>query len=317
MNYFSIRNIVYSLTALLIIAVFVVAYWSISPKNFTSETVVSIKPNTSLSGAADQLESSGVIKSSFMFKVYVVLLSGHKSIKAGDYLFNEPNSALKVAYRTIKGIEGLPKIKLTLYEGMSNVEMAAAIKKVIPDFNDAEFLKIAKPHEGRLFPDTYFIYKNTSPKQIIDQLRSNFQEKIKPEMARINAFGKSFEDVIKMASIVEKESKPEDRKIVAGILWKRISMNMPLQVDATFYYVLKKDSLSLTNDDLKINSPYNLYLNTGLPPTPIANPGLGAILDTISPIQTKYLFFLSGSDGKMHYAATHEEHTYNKLKYLR
>ncbi len=120
-----------------------------------------------------------------------------------------------------------------------------------------------------------------------------------------------------MASLVEEEaSNSTDRRIIAGILWRRLAHNMPLQVDAPFYYIIGKGSSQLTLKDLSMDSPYNLYKHTGLPPRPIDNPGLDAIVDTITPTTTDYLYFLSGRDGKMHYASTFEGHVANKGKYL-
>ena len=119
-----------------------------------------------------------------------------------------------------------------------------------------------------------------------------------------------------MASIVEKEAtSTNDRRIIAGILWKRISEDYPLQVDPPFFYTLGKDSSELTLSDLASDSPYNLYTHKGLPPTPIDNPGLDAISATVSPIATNYMFYLSGQEGNMHYAKTLAEHLINKEKY--
>ena len=120
-----------------------------------------------------------------------------------------------------------------------------------------------------------------------------------------------------MASIVEREATSSiDRRMIAGILWKRIATNMPLQVDPPFYYILGKDSASLTLSDLAVDSPYNLYKHTGLPPTPIDNPGLDSIVDTINPTASNYLFYLSDKNGRMHYAATLDGHTANANKYI-
>jgi len=120
-----------------------------------------------------------------------------------------------------------------------------------------------------------------------------------------------------MASILEGEAlTTSDRKLVAGVLWRRLEIGMPLQVDATFSYVNGKTTFELTLDDLKIDSPYNTYKYKGLPPTPINNPGLNSINAALYPTKTKYLYFLSGNDGKMHYARTFEEHKRNRQLYL-
>lgn len=124
-------------------------------------------------------------------------------------------------------------------------------------------------------------------------------------------------DVIIMASILEGEALPKDRQVVAGILWKRLSIGMPLQVDATFRYINGKGTYDLTADDLKIDSPYNTYIHKGLPPGPISNPGIDAISASLNPIPTKYLYYLTEKDGTIHYAKTFTEHIANKNKYLK
>jgi UPF0755 protein len=297
--------------------VLIVTIFSIAPNNFTEEQTVTIKQGTYLSQAADILKDKGIIKSSFLFKIYVVLTTGHRQVLAGDYLFDEPQSALRVAHRLANGIQGLPKIKITIFEGMTNKNIGELVKKNIPKFDLKSFLAIAKPYEGYLFPDTYYLYENSKPEDVLSMFRDTFTRKIKAQLPAIQKFGKPMEDVIKMASIVEKEANNEtDRKIIAGILWRRISIGMPLQVDPPFYYILGKTSSQLTLADLATDSPYNLYKHTGLPPSPIDNPGLSAIIDTITPTETKYLFFLSDANGKMHYSETHEGHLANKEKYL-
>jgi UPF0755 protein len=121
-----------------------------------------------------------------------------------------------------------------------------------------------------------------------------------------------------MASLIEEETAtPEDRRIVSGILWKRLSSGMRLQVDATFAYTIGKGSLELTTEDLKSDSPYNTYRIYGLPPTPIVNPGLDAITAALHPTSSPYVYYLSDKNGVMHYSKTFEEHKLAKAKYLR
>lgn len=292
-------------------------YFSLAPAAFPQNQIVTIKKGTYMSQAADIFASEGIVKSPLLFKAYVMLLTGHRQVQAGSYLFDSPQSALRVAFRAAYGIQGLPKIKVTFFEGMTNADMGAVLKKDIPGFDVASFLALSRPLEGALFPDTYYFYQNTSPQDVADKLHQTFNEKTKPLLLPIQAFGKPPADIITMASLIEKEAtSTADRKIIAGILWRRIGMNMPLQVDPPFYYLLGKDSAQLTIADLAIDSPYNLYKHTGLPPTPIDNPGLDAIEDAIDPTTTDYLYFLSGRDGRMHYAATFDGHIANRQKYL-
>lgn len=312
------KKIIYSLVFIFLIFVVLVVSYSIAPLDFPQRKIVSIKSGQYLSQVADDFEAKGIIKSAFLFKIYVIAFSGHRQVQAGDYLFDKPESALKIAQRVISGEQGLPKYKITIIEGMTAKQIGNLIKRSIPEFDADTFLVLAKPYEGYLFPDTYYIYENATAEGVVLQLRNTFKEKIKTELLAIQALGKTMDDVITMASIVEKEAtKMEDRKIIAGILWKRLEIGMPLQVDPPFYYTLGKDSLSLTTTDLRTDTPYNTYTNKGLPPTPIGNPGLSAIEATVNPTKSKYLFYLSDKSGTMHYAVDHDGHVANKVKYLR
>ncbi|MEA2715277.1 MAG: hypothetical protein QOG91_305 [Candidatus Parcubacteria bacterium] len=306
-----------TLGGLIIISLAVIVFFSIAPSKFPSDKIVSIPKDMYMSQAADALYASGVIKSPFLYKIFVVLMSGHRQVQAGEYLFDRPESVVRVAYRTLYGLEGIAKIKVTLFEGMTAAEMGTTLKAALPALDAKKFVALAKPLEGSLFPDTYYFHANAKPQEIVDLLHGTFEAKIKTVQGRMSRFGKSATDVIAMASLVEKEAtKTADRRIIAGILWRRLAKKMPLQVDATFYYLLGKESAKLTVTDLAMDSPYNLYKHTGLPPGPINNPGLDAIVDTISPTATDYLYFLSGKDGVTHYAATFEGHIANKDKFL-
>jgi UPF0755 protein len=206
---------------------------------------------------------------------------------------------------------------VTLNEGQTIKEMAIVLGKTFENFDAQSFIELARGKEGYLFPDTYFFYENVRPEEVISLLEETFRNKLTGISAAIKTSGKTEAEIIKMASIVEREARgKEDRRIIAGILWKRLSIKMPLQVDAPFYYLFGKTSAELTLDDLALDSPYNLYKNAGLPPSPIANPGLEALQATVNPIVTDNLYFLSDNQGKMHYAVTHDEHVANKRKYL-
>ena len=304
--------------AILILGILVIlVVGSVSPRHFPNGIIVTIPDKMSVSEAADLLVEKGVIKSAFLYKAYVILLHDGKGIRAGDYLFQSPQSALRVAYRTAYGIAGIPQVKVTIPEGLASSDIARLIVKSIPAFDGKGFMALARPKEGRLFPDTYFFYENVTPEKVVSQMEGVFQQKTSGLAIPIFLSGKSFDDVLTMASIVEEEaSSSPDRRIIAGILWKRLDAGMPLQVDAPFFYILGKTSAQLTLTDLATSSPYNLYKHKGLPPGPIDNPGLGAILDTMNPTKTDYWFYLADKNGKTHYSATFETHDINKDKYI-
>jgi UPF0755 protein len=159
--------------------------------------------------------------------------------------------------------------------------------------------------------------QNTKADDVILMMRENFAREIKKYEKDIALFKKPLEEIVIMASILEGEARTlEAKRIVAGILWKRIRINMPLQVDAVFKYYNGKNSYNLTKNDLKDDHEYNTYTNKGLPPTAINNPGIDSIRAAITPTQTNYLYFLSDKSGNMHYAKTFEEHKANKDLYI-
>jgi UPF0755 protein len=244
------------------------------------------------------------------------VLTGYKwdtKVQAGTYRFPQPLSTEKVIESIVIGINRTPSLKVTFPEGFR----AKDLYTYLPD-SFATVTPDTFRYEGYLFPDTYFISPNTTMEEIIDMLIRTFQEKITPFEARIAQSGFTKEEVIILASIIEREAKNfESKRIVSGILSDRLAMGMPLQVDAAFDYVLGKDSAELTQEDLSIDSPYNTYRFAGLPPAPIANPGLESIEAVLSPIDTDYLYYLTDNEGNFHYAKTFDEHKQNKLRYLR
>lgn len=287
------------------------------PVDFPTKIMVRINNGLSVSSAASILKESHVIDSPIFFRVLVRLIGGGHGVLAGGYYFDKPESIFTVSRRLSKGELGLTPIRVVIPEGLSSKEIAATLAKNLPAFDENSFLKLAGKKEGYLFPDTYNLLPDIQPEEIIALMERNFDQKIASLEIERAAFGRPLKDVITMASILEGEARLlETRRIVAGILWKRLDGGMPLQVDTVFEYINGKNTATLSLDDLKIDSPYNTYLYKGLPPTPISNPGLDAILAAITPVKTKYFYFLTDKNGVMHYAATYEEHLVNKKKYL-
>lgn len=288
------------------------------PAGFPLGSMYTVTPGSGLNSIASDLASKNIIISPFLFKAFSVLLGGTKAILAGDYVLDKQESSLGIAIRMTRGDYHLQTIKITIPEGYNVSEIAKAISGKFPEVNGADFVEKAKSLEGYLFPDTYIFEINAKTETIIKTMQDNFKQKILGLDDQISAFGKSQTDIIKMASIIEEEARlTETRRIVAGILWKRLALGIPLQVDSSFKYINGKVSKDLTTADLKIDSPYNSYLYKGLPPTPICNPGLDSIDDTLTPIKTDYLYFLTDGAGVMHYAKTFTEHLQNKKLYLK
>jgi len=180
--------------------------------------------------------------------------------------------------------------------------------------------------EGYLFPDTYRVYASSTVTEIVDKMLANFDQKLTPKMrAEIKAQGKTINEVIILASIIEKEApinyqKDDNRsaRIISGIFWNRIGIGQGLQSDATLSYIFNDNKSQHSGRDLEIDSPYNTYKYRGLPPGPICNPGILAIEAAIYPIATDYYYFLTSKDGgEVYYARNYDEHLQNKYKYLR
>jgi UPF0755 protein len=310
------KNITFILGVIIILTIIVIGE---PPRDFPQGRFdIHVENGDSISSAAEDLYAQNVISSKTLFKIFAILISKNNGIKAGDYRFNYPQNTLSIAKRMVNGEEGQTKVRVTVPEGTNSYDIAYILLKGIPDFNAPKFIALSKKYEGYLYPDTYYFFENVKVEQVITTMVENFQKQVETIEEDLDSFGRPFKEVLTMASIVEKESThdEETRRTIAGILWKRIDDGMLLQVDAPFYYLTKKAG-NFTLDDLKIESPYNTYLNKGLPPGPISNPSIDTILDTVRPIKTSYWFYLTGNDGKMRYAPTYEEHLANKNRYLR
>lgn len=284
----------------------------------------SISEGETLGTIAAELKNQNYIRSPLAFKVIVYfVLAGERDAVADDYFFEKPLNVYSLAKRIVRGTTSISPIRVTIPEGLNKFEIAELLAAKLPNFSAPNF--IATAPEGYLFPDTYFFSPKTSADLVIETMTENFTNQIAKLRTEFKIEsdddfgpdGQPLADVVKLASIVETEARQTaTRKTIAGILWKRLGLKMPLQVDVSFKYINGKNSYNLTDEDLKIDSPYNTYLYAGLPPTPIANPGLNSLRAAIAPTKTSYLFFLSDRSGTMYYAKTFDEHKENRIKYL-
>ncbi|MBI3632378.1 MAG: endolytic transglycosylase MltG [Candidatus Vogelbacteria bacterium] len=288
-----------------------------APASFPSSKYFEIQDGWSVSEAGKFLVERSIIRSPFLFKLLVKLEGSRGKIVAGEFKFDEPLSVVGVVENLTDNSYKGRAVKMTIPEGFSNKEIAALLLKNLPSFNSNKFLSIAQKNEGSLFPDTYIFPITYDEQKIVNKMFDNFQTKIADIKPGIVASKRTRSQIIIMASILEKEARTRaTRKMISGILWNRFDKGMPLQVDASFAYLLDKASSEITVDDLRIDSPYNTYKYKGLPPGAISNPGLDAITDALYPTDSKYFYYLSDKDGNMHYAVTFEEHRKNKAKYL-
>lgn len=287
------------------------------PADFPPGSTVAIAYGTPAPLVAQLLTDEHIIAHSELLLAILRLSGPSNQAQAGVYRFDSPENLLVVAYRLITGDYGFPLVRMTFSEGITVREMAAQIASALPSISESDFLNEGKSYEGYLFPDTYFLPPSADASSIIALMRANFNTKMSPLSDAIRSSGHSLSDVIILASLVEKEARTDtDRRTVAGILFNRLKLGMPLQVDAVFGYIYGRDTYSPSAADLKVNSPYNTYTHSGLPPGPIDNPGLDSIEAVLNPVKTKYLYYLTGRDGLMHYATTYAGHEANRRKYL-
>lgn len=309
--------VIAGVSAVLLLAIAFVDMYIAPPDSFKKENIISIDEGLSLQQVSRILQRENIISSPKIFSRIVILMKGENNIQSGLYYFSEPQNAFVVAKRIIEGERGFTPIRVTIPEGFTREQIAKVVSEKLQNVDVNEFLALTEDREGYLFPDTYYFFPNVTTAQVLEALESNFQEKTKAFAEDISLSGKSLSDIITLASIVEEEaSSTEDRRKIAGVLWKRIEIGMPLQVDVTFKYINGKNTYELTLEDLKNDSPYNTYVHLGLPPTPISNPGADSIQAVLSPAKTDYLYFLADAEGNVYYSETFDEHVAKKKVYL-
>lgn len=295
----------------------VVVFNNRPPKNFPINERIVIEKGSTLREISQQLEERGIIRSNNLFNIAIIFKFGDQYVRAGTYLFPGPLTLVEVTNAVAEGFYGIPLLNVTIPEGLRTDQIDDLVAKFLPNSSIGDFIAVADGLEGKLFPDTYFIPETYDAEDMVKLMNETFNEKIKPFKETIEDSQFTLDEVLTFASIIEREAgRGDSKRLVSGVLHNRLAINMPLQVDATFEYFLGKSSADLTFNDLKKESPYNTYLNKGLPPGPIANPGLESIQAVLNPIDTQYFFYLTGSDGVFYYAETFEQHKINKALYL-
>jgi len=290
-----------------------------------------LKKGKSVTSVSQDLEQLGLIRSSNFLKFYLAGSLKYANLKAGRYLLSPQMSAYQMTKKMVEG--DTLKTKITILEGW-NLNMVAQYLDSLNICKPDEFMQIGledwsqdfdflreKPEninlEGYIFPDTYEFEISKDCRDVIGSALNNFSRKLTPELrSAIQQQNKSIFDIVVMASILEKEVRTfDDKKMVSGILWKRLSVNMPLQIDATVNYVTGKNTSAVSLEETQIDSLYNTYKYKGLPAGPISNPGLDSIMAAIYPTKNDYWYFLT--DGKTIFSKTLEEHNIAKVKYLK
>ena len=328
------------------LALFLIWQGIFLPKNPAGkEKIFEIRKGEGIREISFYLEKEGLIKSRLFFRIYVLLKGFSRKLQAGDYLLSPSMTIPEIVQKFVLG--DTIKEKITIIEGWNKKEIADYLEEKglidrekffnelkVKDWQEKyDFLR-DKPTEqdieGYLFPDTYLIdytinfaiAKNVvsaREEKIIEKMLNNFDKKLTPELREeISRQKKTIFEIVTMASMLEKEVKNfEDKKLVSGILWKRLENGIPLQVDATITYITGKKKKEILVEETEIDSPYNTYKYPGLPIGPISNPGLDSILAAIYPKESEFWYYLSTPDGKTIFSKTLEEHNIAKAKYLK
>ncbi len=338
---------------ILIIILFclVVAAWFVISEIYTAEAqkidkvTFEIKQGESVGELVNRLEEEQVIRNAWIFKKYLIYKGLDKKVNYGEFEVEAPITVARVAEALSQ--PGLSEREITILPGWGLKEVAQYLEKEGISTKEDFFNLVGQPamnykisgiqapeidldlkilgdkpwyvgYEGYFAPDTYRIYKNSTVEDVVDRLLKERDKQITPEMwDDIKKSGKSFFDILTMASVLEREARDfEEMAIISDIFWRRHDINWALQSCATVNYVTGKDTPAISLDDQKIESAYKTYKYPGLPLGPISTPGLDAIRAAIYPQENDYWYFLTGTDGEMRYAEDLEGHNLNKAKYL-
>lgn len=288
-----------------------------SPLDSDYPKIFIVDKDTTIRQVADDLKNEGVIRSSDVFVLASYLL-GNK-VLAGTYYLYEPVGTFDRARQFVEGRINAPIQKLIIKEQTTIHDIADEVANKFPDIDREVFFNLAIEYPGKLYPDTYFFPRGQkiTEKDIVEFMANNFYKHVD---SLINNYNGSLtkNELITFASILELEAtRYEDRRKIAGVLLNRIEQDIPLQVDVSFLYINRKGTYQLSKEDLKLDHPFNSYVNLGLPPMPISNPTFSSIEAAIDPDRThNYLYFLADRQGNTYYSETFEEHKQKKSIYV-
>jgi len=311
-----------SLVLFAVLAAFAFLYLNNRPvSSDTSSKVFTVKSGDGIKQTAQNLEDKKFIRNKYVFLFYSYKLSLNKKIQAGNFKLSSNLTTQELVVKLSKG--GVTDYWIKILEGLRVEEL----NNIFPDdssIKSIDFIKATKIKEGYIFPDSYLIPQYFTLDQVLSTIQSNFDKKF--AQAKIGAINTRMTDkqILVLASIIEHEARTlKVKQGVSGVLINRLNANMPLQSDVTVQYA--RDSKNkpdkywedLSAADIKSTiSPYNTYLNAGLPPAPICNPGYDSLYAAFHPTESDYLYYLTGTDNQMHYAKTFEEHKSNIANYL-
>lgn len=291
-----------------------------------NSVTVTVKPGMTASEIGTLLYQQGLIKNVTLFRGILHAKGLQNSLQAGEYSLSSAMNIQtiigmlakgEVAYREITIPEGLTIDEIAKLLEEKNLAVAAAFSAAAKDYLPYDYIQPSpianyKP-EGFLFPDTYRIPRGMKEKDLLQTMTFQFDSLFTPVMrVRAQEMGLSVKDMVILASLIEKEARyADERPIIARVFMNRLKAGMPLQSCATIQYILGYPKPELTIKDTEIPSPYNTYQNMGLPPGPIANPGMASIQAALFPADTDYLYFVADKTGKHHFSKTYDEHLAN------
>jgi UPF0755 protein len=287
----------------------------------TGQVRVIVPRGATLRVAAESLAKAGVVQNATAFRLYGMLRGSDRSIRAGTYLFKRGASWGDVL-DDLRGGKGLEHA-ITIPEGWSLIQIVPQLARVLQvpvDSVQAAVRDTALLHaldvptptlEGYLFPDTYVFTEGTTARTAVRLMVERFERVWRPEWnARLQALAMSRHDVMALASIVEKEARiPEERPVIAAVYLNRLKAGMLLQADPTVQYALGKHVARVFYKDLEVESPYNTYKHTGLPPGPIASPGRPSIVAALNPAKVPYTYFVAHPDGHHEFTTNYAAHS--------
>lgn len=284
-----------------------------------ADQVFIVKEGSSLKEVAGDLEKTGLITNETLFVLWTRVKGYGKDIRAGEYSLSPAMAPVQLLEILRKGLVILHPV--TIPEGFTREQIADALaakgladkKRFLELTQDKALLRqygISGPSlEGYLFPDTYHFSRGTPTSVILDTMVKRFKQVVSPLTEKSQGTGMKFEDVVILASIVEKETgRPEERPLIASVFLNRLRLGMRLESDPTVIYGIENFDGDLKKKDLAEKTPYNTYVIHGLTPGPIANPGLESIKAVMEPARTDYLYFVSKNDGTHHFSKTLAEH---------
>jgi UPF0755 protein len=295
---------------------------------------VTIPSGSSTAAIGSILQDDGVVGSGFWFRIAALLSGSEKHLQAGRYLFAGRLSTAAVIHELSVGAARYDTVSVTIPEGWT-VRQIAALMAHQGVCSYADFMRAAlhdrfpyaflthplhdvrDPLEGYLFPDTYEFLRGESARSVINKILRETARVINPLQGAVRQSGHSLAVLLTVASIVEREAQREqDRPLIASVIYNRLRLGMPLQMNSTVEYAVGKDTADLSTADLAYRSPYNTYIARGLPPGPICDPGLESILAAIHPAHTKYLYYVTSyaGNGGVYYATTYAQQLANEKR---